>query len=217
MNRHFLLISFLGFLIFIGMSILFIKGYTSTIDLFFTPLLNIESPLIINIMQVITEVGSVEAILLFSIVILIYLLLIRKKYLFWFFSILSAGGVLLNLTLKLIFQRERPGDATVIIETFGQSIGLISYSFPSGHTMRSFLLFAFLLFLSNKVSNRYIQKFLYFTSVFFLITIPLSRIILDSHFPTDIIAAIAVSIFWFFLTLYILSKFSKNSSKVSAM
>lgn len=197
------------------MSVLFIKGYTLEIDLFFTQLMNIEIPSIINIMQLITEVGSVEAILIISVIILIYLWLIKEKDLFWFFSILSAGGVLLNLTLKFIFQRERPSDATVIIETFGQSIGLISYSFPSGHTMRSFLLFMFILYFCKYFSKGFVQKCLSLISLFFLISIPLSRIILGVHFPTDIIAAVAISVSWFFMSVYILMKIkSKNTSNV---
>ncbi|WP_161784648.1 hypothetical protein [Halalkalibacter okhensis] len=41
----------------------------------------------------------------------------------------------MNFGLKLLYQRERPGVEREI-EVFGNSLDLISYSFPSGHTMR---------------------------------------------------------------------------------
>ncbi|WP_096202933.1 phosphatase PAP2 family protein [Bacillus sp. FJAT-45350] len=200
MQKNFLLISLLCFLLFITMSLLVVNELTIGFDTYITT--PIENTFLTSLMLTITELGSVEAILLISTILLVFLWITNQKNLFWCFAILSSGGVLLNLLLKIMFQRERPAE-TVMVETFGQSIGLISYSFPSGHTMRSIILFVFILYCCKYIRIRVIQSLLLIISIFFLTTIPISRVVLGAHFPTDILAAIFISLSWFYFCLYL--------------
>src|SRR5699024_11086758 len=98
-------------------------------------------------------------------------LLIRRswKHLCFFF-VVAVGGVALNLALKMLIQRARPGDETKFIEVFDFSFELQSYSFPSGHTMRATILFLFLIYLSifalRRVSVKVVSTIIYLALIF---------------------------------------------------
>ncbi|MBM4763829.1 phosphatase PAP2 family protein [Bacillus sp. B15-48] len=165
-----------------------------------------------SVMEVVTKIGSGETILLLTVVIGGYLL--YKKM--WGFAILlftvSFGGIALNFILKILFQRARPGEMTVI-EVFGQSLEIASYSFPSGHTMRSVLLFSFLFFLCARLLRNSIAMNTFSTLFIIMMGIvALSRVIIGAHFPSDILAAITISIFWFYFCLITFRILFRNSS-----
>lgn len=116
--------------------------------------------------------------------------------------VLTGGGILLNFTLKVAFQRERPGELKSI-EVFGHTLEIASYSFPSGHTMRTVLLFSFLIFICYKYLSEKFTKAAVISALIALIgLVALSRIITGAHFPSDILAAITISISWFYLCLW---------------
>src|SRR5690625_3785889 len=96
-----------------------------------------------NVMGYVSYVGSSEVILIITILIGLVFLIKRQWQPFFFFFVVSVGGVILNLVLKLLVQRARPGDEAKLIEVFNFQVELQSYSFPSGHTMRATILFAF--------------------------------------------------------------------------
>lgn len=92
------------------------------------------SPRLTEYMSVITFLGSVKW-LAFSVIMAVVLLFIFKKSSLAWFMVLSSGlGSLFNLLLKWIFKRERP-DIRPLIEEQG-------FSFPSGHSMGSFIFMA---------------------------------------------------------------------------
>lgn len=190
---------------FISISLILYTGHNEFIDKYLTFTFLKEHPLISSIFLVITELGSIEAILLISTLLLVLLWLQRKIKLLLLFLCLSIGGLILNITLKMLFQRDRPGELSEI-EAFGQSLEIVSYSFPSGHTMRSVILLLFILYLLQTMQRGLIRNILFSTTVFFLIAVPLSRIITGAHFPSDVLAAIFISISWFCLCLFISNK-----------
>lgn len=148
-------------------------------------------------------IGSSEMILLVTVIVGLVLLIRRNwKQLFFFFTV-SVGGVVLNLALKMLIRRARPGDEVSYIEVFNQNLEIQSYSFPSGHTMRATILFLFLIYLSYRFGKNIILKFItLIVFVALIVTVALSRIMLDAHFATDIAGALLISISWFFLCLY---------------
>ncbi|MDQ0257314.1 undecaprenyl-diphosphatase [Evansella vedderi] len=167
----------------------------------------LSHPLFLQGMAIITYLGSSEFIILLMLITIIALIIFKRD---WFNSIfilwLTVGGIVLNFGLKILFQRERPGEMSYI-EVFGISMEIASYSFPSGHTMRSVLLFSFFIYLSyTYLKNTSLRLASYTFCLLLIIGVFLSRVILDAHFPTDIIAAICVSISWFFFSLYYLPK-----------
>lgn len=210
-NRY-LLISLTCLLLFIITAELVKLGGTYAVDLSIREIIK-GSGFILGFMKVMTELGSSEAILLLTTLLLVWLWLKNERKLFWFFFSLSAGGVLLNFGLKLLYQRERPGVEREI-EVFGSSLDLISYSFPSGHTMRSVIFLLFLIYFTKTITKRWMAEGIVIASIFFIIAIPLSRVVLDVHYITDIIAAVLISVSWFYGWLFIFESKSTGHYKL---
>src|SRR5699024_11275784 len=78
--------------------------------------------------------------------------------------------VFLNLALKLLIHRERPGDEAKYIDVFNYQLEMQSYSFPSGHTMRATIFFLFLIYLVYYFGKRTLTKWILFV-LFSLLTI----------------------------------------------
>ncbi|MBM7097590.1 phosphatase PAP2 family protein [Bacillus sp. H-16] len=190
------------FILFIFVSVLSIQNHLISLDqVIIRAVREPLPPFIAELMGKATKIGSGEVILIITVIIGFYLI-IRKMsgYTILLFS-LVFGGILLNFALKVLFQRERPGEMSVI-EVFGYSLEISSYSFPSGHTMRSVILFSFLIYLCYHLISKQLIKI---TATLFLVgiilTVALSRIVTGAHFPTDIFAAVTISITWFYVCL----------------
>ena len=100
-----------------------------------------------------------------------------------------GGAALLNMVLKLIFERPRPDLwEQLIIET--------SFSFPSGHAMASSAL-AF-----SVIAIAWNTRFRWYAvgvGVLFMLVIGFSRLYLGVHYPTDVLAGWFVSGAWVLL------------------
>ncbi len=102
----------------------------------------------------------------------------------WTFAVAMAGGLLLEILLKLAIHRERP------IPFFGIEPPE-SYSFPSGHALLSFTFFATLAALA--APKRVVA---WIVAVFCIAMIGLSRIYLGVHYPTDVIGGYLTAFAW---------------------
>lgn len=100
------------------------------------------------------------------------------------------------LSLKLIFQRVRP--------TLTHLVFAGGYSFPSGHSMGTFMIFGSIIILLQYYMPKSIWKLLYQGILGLLIfLIGLSRIYLGVHFPTDVLAGFILAYGILNLTAYI--------------
>lgn len=162
-----------------------------------------NSSIVQNLMNYASFIGSSEVILIVTVLIGLVFLLKRNWRHFFFFFTLSVGGVILNLALKMIIQRARPGDEVNYIEAFNLNLEIQSYSFPSGHTMRATILFLFLMYLAFYFLKNNVWKYVaYIICIMLILAVALSRIMLDAHFATDIVGAMLFSIAWFFVCTY---------------
>lgn len=145
----------------------------------------IYSPFLTKIMIVITSIDNTIPITIITILIGVYLFL-KKDYKDMLFLIISMGGASsLMFIIKDIVARVRP--SMQIVEVSG-------YSFPSGHATISTAL-AFTLFLILKDKSKYIKSLILFTFITPLI-ISFSRVYLNVHYLSDVIAGIGLSFFW---------------------
>ncbi|MEB3309252.1 MAG: phosphatase PAP2 family protein [Snowella sp.] len=104
------------------------------------------------------------------------------------FVIGCLGATILNLGLKLMFERSRPA-------LWKQLITETSFSFPSGHALGSLFFYGFLAYL---LAQKYPQLRLtiYSLTTLFITTIGLSRLYLGVHWPSDVLAGYGISIIW---------------------
>lgn len=161
----------------------------------------------LKLMEIASVLGSSEMILLITVIIGIVFIVKGNWRHFFFFFILSVGGVLVNLGLKMLVRRARPGDEISYIEVFDFNFELQSYSFPSGHTMRATILLLFLMYVAFYFGKRmYMQIIAYAIYAILIVFVALSRVILEAHFFTDILGAIIISFAWFLLCFYLFYK-----------
>jgi undecaprenyl-diphosphatase len=168
---------------------------------------SITSTSLINVMKVFTFLGS-TGFLIPTYVALITWYLVRKNYIFSIYiALITIGGTLLFWGLKQIFQRQRP--LAPVIK------GVTGYSFPSGHSLSTFVFSSILIYIiwhSNfKLSTKWILAILL---SLFSVTVGISRVILKVHYPTDVLASFCVGIVWVIVCLAILQKINKAKSSL---
>lgn len=153
------------------------------------------SPRLTEFMSVVTFLGSVKWLAFSVLAAAVLLFLFKKRSLAWFMVLSSGLGALFNLLLKWIFKRERP-DIRPLIEEQG-------FSFPSGHSMGSFIFYGSLAYMIIHLAKRKRWKAAWTLMLSsFIIMIGLSRIYLGVHFPSDVIAGFAAGGAW--LTIMII-------------
>lgn len=150
------------------------------------------------LMNYATMLGAVELTVLVSLLLSAFMLIKGKiKEIFWV-NIVIYGGVAFNFLMKLVFQRERPGDER-LLEAFGFSFEMASYSFPSGHTMRITLLVLALGFFILQITSLsfWNRIFIILSGILLILLVASSRVYLDYHYVSDSVAAITLALVYF--------------------
>lgn len=123
----------------------------------------------------------------FTIVLVLILTIIFIKSIGIHIAGIAIFDALLNQGLKHMFCRPRP--------EFEHLVHASGYSFPSGHTMISMMLYGFLIYLCNKyVKNTKLRTIINTVCIFLMVFVPISRIYLGVHFATDILGGVAIGL-----------------------
>jgi undecaprenyl-diphosphatase len=156
----------------------------------------LESPVWTIVMKMFTFIGSTPVVAVLSIVIIIFLYkVLHHRLEIILFIVILAGSSILNAILKTAFHRQRPTLHRLIEES--------GFSFPSGHSMAAFALYAALAFLLwRHVHSRKARYAVIGLSIFMIVAIGLSRIYLGVHYPSDVIGAYLASGCWFALSVW---------------
>ncbi|UJF35681.1 phosphatase PAP2 family protein [Paenibacillus hexagrammi] len=155
-----------------------------------------ESAPLTCIMKFFTQIGSSPAVILisFSTIFILYKYLHHRAELI-LFGVLLIGTVCLNQILKMIFHRERPSLHRLISET--------GFSFPSGHSMEAFTLYAAIAFLLwRHIPTRTGRTVVIVACIGMVLMIGISRIYLGVHYPSDVMGAYLASGFWYGFTIW---------------
>ena len=152
------------------------------------------NPLLNKIMIFITNIVSPSNLIIFSLVLFGYLIYKKKWYnsLLLLFSMI--GGLLFEVLTKLIIHRTRPENA--LIEVSG-------YSFPSGHATMAIIFFSLLLYsFKDDIKDIFLKNLFISSNIILFLIIGFSRVYLNVHWLSDVLAGFALGMFW--LTLLIL-------------
>lgn len=152
------------------------------------------SPFLIGLMKLISDIISPFSLSILSLIILAILIALKKwrELLLLVFSL--AAGVFLSDIIKIITHRPRPLNPLIEAD---------DYSFPSRHAVLSIIFFSLLIyFFKDKIKNKLLKKLFIAANVFIFLAVGLSRVYLNVHWLSDIIAGFALGLF--ILTLFIL-------------
>ncbi len=149
-------------------------------------------PWLTQVMIFMSFIGSVAFIVGVLIFVTIIFLRLKWKHAAALLLITMAGEVVLDLTLKLFFQRARP-------EAFFNYPLPASYSFPSGHALGSFCFYIALAWLiTSRIKNRGLKILIWIFAPTLVLLIGVSRIYLGVHFPSDVLAGFTAAFVWVF-------------------
>lgn len=192
---------FLGILLVVTTLLLFLKLGDSILekeaisfDVTITHFIySFRNPVITQTMNTISFFGG-EIFLGIAIILIILFLLRKRKRDGIVFSFILIFGIGLNLLLKYLFHRPRPHLMPLVHET--------SYSFPSGHSMNSFIFYTCLsFFIFRNIKNKKLRIILYSLSGGLIFLIGISRIYLGAHYPSDVLAGYIAGLCWFVVVL----------------
>ncbi|WP_318618310.1 phosphatase PAP2 family protein [Sporosarcina sp. YIM B06819] len=157
----------------------------------------LEAPWLTAILKVFTTMGSGYVVVPMALLLVVILYFgLRARPQAWLLLIVVTGTPLFNSLLKLYFKRERP-DIHRILDAHG-------FSFPSGHAMISFSLYAIIAFIAwGFIKTAMGRVMLLLFTAFMILTISISRIYLGVHYPSDIIGGFTISALWLTIVITI--------------
>jgi undecaprenyl-diphosphatase len=140
-----------------------------------------------KLMWYVTDLG--DPYWLAGIAIVLGIVLLRTSAKYWTLTLMLTvpGGLIVNLILKTMFQRPRP--------QFNPS--LTGYSFPSGHAMMATLMYGFMAaYATCRYRSWFWRVVAVVTSCLLVLAVALSRVYIEAHYLSDVLAAIAAGCAW---------------------
>ncbi|RID84753.1 PAP2 family protein [Peribacillus asahii] len=148
----------------------------------------------------VSAMGSTAAIAGGSLLFLLWLWFVKKHYVAMaIFAVGVGGGNLLNKFVKNSIERERPvGSAEA---------EAMSYSFPSGHTMVGLVFYVLLAyFITKEIKSGAAKWWISVVVVVLMLVMGVSRIAVNAHFMSDVIAGYALGAVWSLICIYVFRK-----------
>jgi membrane-associated phospholipid phosphatase len=166
-----------------------------------------STPVLIKIMLVVTFFGSTKFLLPAYIIIVVLLFWKHKKEIAIEIVCIAGSSTIIMFLLKDYFHRHRPNSI------LGNE--LVSYSFPSGHSVSSLIFCGIISYIVWKTNISILKKYLItFLLMLYALAVGMSRIILMVHYATDVIAAYCFAIAWLIISFWVITIIrSKYSEK----
>jgi membrane-associated phospholipid phosphatase len=144
---------------------------------------------VLRAFAVVTYLGDRDVLIGLAVLVAIVLLVLKRWVLAGAWAVATIGGGVLNLLLKSIFERPRPlHDHGLVTET--------SFSFPSGHASGSMLIYSLLgyLIVRRTPPRWHIPVAIGMSAL--IIFVGSSRVILQVHYFSDVLAGYASAAAW---------------------
>lgn len=159
------------------------------LDSWATPFLHgIASPGLDFVMWRLTDIGSSLVIVPLLAVAIALLIRSRRYGAVVFLAVVCGGSLVLNGTMKVLFERPRP--------LLDYARVLPDYSFPSGHTMNALTFYVALALIAWSVFGRRVGVTALVVGFLLAIGVGVSRIYLGFHYLTDVAGGIFAGIAW---------------------
>lgn len=140
--------------------------------------------------SVISALGSGYALTILAVGVGLLLLLRRRRIVLAGWAVAFAGAALLDAALKLLIHRPRPPGAADFLTH-------LSWSFPSGHALGSFVGFGMLTYLLLLAARRRSHRVgVVAAAAGLVLAIGLSRLYLGVHYLSDVMGGYAVGTLW---------------------
>ena len=150
----------------------------------------LESPALTHAMRVLSFVGSWMVLVPVVAIGFFWLLVRGSRREALIFGGVVGGASLLNVYLKLVFQRPRPSPLWALAEE-------ASFSFPSGHSVAAFAFYgviAYLIF--RRLKSRASRVAIISATLVLILGMGASRVYLGVHYPSDVVAGYLVGFIW---------------------
>jgi undecaprenyl-diphosphatase len=177
-------------------------------DRFINRHMSVKNDDTVDLIILVTDIGDPVAMGMLTTIFGIFLILRKDRR----NATVLMGGMLLvfflDLSLKMAFQRDRPGSDAILMD---------SYSYPSGHTFASTFFFLFMAYLSNvRFSDPKVRWPIISGCILMPMIIGTTRILLGVHWLTDVLAGFAIGTF-LVTSLVLLSKSIGGGDKERAI
>ena len=141
-------------------------------------------------LNVVTQFGGAYVVIALSIVLAVGLTIIdRSAWVIPFVIAVMGGEEILTLIVKDLADRVRP--------TFNPAAASLGPSFPSGHSATAAAFYACVALLIGRQRGRPARAALTGLAVGLAVAVAASRVLLDVHWLTDVIAGLALGWVWF--------------------
>jgi len=170
----------------------------STIHSVYRPVLN-------DVMVFITNIVSPVQLMVLSSILIAILVYERKKYLAALFIAGMLGGFASEFLIKAFIERARPENSLI-------SAG--GYSFPSGHATMSIIFFSLVLYSFKDDIRKSVNRYIFAAvNIILLLVVGLSRVYLNVHWLSDVLAGFLLGLFWVSAVILIYDWTADNKNK----
>lgn len=143
----------------------------------------------LRIFAAVTDLGDKRFLIPLVAAIGVAMLVRRRTFLATAWLVATAGGALLNVGLKAIFERSRPAH----LHGFATADG---WSFPSGHSSGSFIVYGLLAYLIVIQSAPRYHVPVAAVAMMTIVCVGFSRVVLQVHYFSDVLGGYAVGVAW---------------------
>jgi len=147
------------------------------------------APATLDAFAVVTRLGDTATIAALGVLVAAVLVIRGRRRLAFGWGIALAGNALLNETLKHVFERVRPVHASGVVAAEG-------WSFPSGHSSGAVVAYGLLAYVLIRALPPRWHPAVVLVAVALAFTIGSSRVFLQVHYPSDVVAGFLSGSAW---------------------